>query len=235
MTRTPAAEPASAGALRGPGKRAGLTLEQILAAARTIDPRSLTMQAVADTLGVDRKAVHHYVRDRETLLDLVAREAFAEHFAAAHLAESESWQQACRAYATAFTESLIAIGSLGDYFRPGSPLLVGIIAPTEVLLSALLDAGFDDETAAQCLMLLTFICTGFARTATLTSEAGEHLGLAQLRLALEDSAGASFPHVTHMGDPSVDTSGAGQFRTSIDVFISGCEDLLKAQKSVGEP
>lgn len=65
---------------RSRGVRAGLDRRQIIDAARTLDPGAVTMQAVADVLGVDRKAVNHHVSDRETLLGLVAVDAFSEHF-----------------------------------------------------------------------------------------------------------------------------------------------------------
>jgi len=55
---------------RRQGVKAGLDLSKILSAASSIPVEDLTMQAVADRLGVDRKAVNHHVSDRETLIRL---------------------------------------------------------------------------------------------------------------------------------------------------------------------
>ena len=61
-----------------------------------MDPQTLTMQAVADELGVDRKALNYHVTDREGLLRLVAAgrfeatfaEAFGAHFEAVGVSSS---------------------------------------------------------------------------------------------------------------------------------------------------
>ena len=182
------------------------------------------MQAVADRLGVDRKAVNHHVRDRDSLLELVAGEAFAENFAAARISKATTWQDACRAYAVAFTNSLTSIGVLRDYLRPGD--FTGILSPTELLVGQFLAAGFTDEQASQCLTLLTVICGGLADVARVTRDAGEHSGLAALRRAEAAPDAPAFELLARMADPSIDTSGPGQFETSLDVYIAGCETLL---------
>ncbi|GIM93444.1 hypothetical protein [Paractinoplanes toevensis] len=46
-------------------------------AARDMDPATLTMQAVAERLGVDRKALNYHVTDRDGLLELVAQETLS--------------------------------------------------------------------------------------------------------------------------------------------------------------
>ena len=211
---------------RGVGQYAGLDVPSIIVAARAIEPRNLTMQAVADRLGVDRKALNHHVRDRDTLLELVATAAFTENFAAIGVQVDGRWQDACRAYADAFTESLISIGALSEYFQPGSSLLAGIIDPTEKLLERLLDAGFSEEKAAQTLMLLMVICTGHARHAMVVREIGEHPGLSQLRRALDHTPTQAFRRLLRMADPEIDTSGPGQFEASMDIFVRGAEAVL---------
>ena len=58
------------------GRPRQITRERIVSAARTLAPEQLTMQAVADVLGVDPKALNYHVGDRETLRELVAVDAF---------------------------------------------------------------------------------------------------------------------------------------------------------------
>jgi len=56
------------------GRPPRLTLEEIVAAAMTMDPDTLTMQAVARWLRVAPSALYRWVTDREHLLDLVSAE-----------------------------------------------------------------------------------------------------------------------------------------------------------------
>src|SRR5271168_335957 len=58
------------------GRPARISRERIIAAARTIAPEALTMQKVADVLGVDPKALNYHVRDRDGLRELVAVDVF---------------------------------------------------------------------------------------------------------------------------------------------------------------
>jgi|HubBroStandDraft_3_1064219.scaffolds.fasta_scaffold12670_6 AcrR family transcriptional regulator len=53
------------------GRPARISRERIIAAARTIAPETLTMQKVADVLGVDPKALNYHVGDRDGLRQLV--------------------------------------------------------------------------------------------------------------------------------------------------------------------
>ncbi|GEB95603.1 hypothetical protein [Microbacterium lacticum] len=57
------------------------------------------MQEVANALGVDRKALNHHVTDRESLLELLAIDAFRTRFAEADVDLGDTWQDACRTYA----------------------------------------------------------------------------------------------------------------------------------------
>ena len=77
---------------RGRGESAGIDLEQILTVAKSMPRSSLTMQSVANALGVDRKALYNYVPDRDGLLTLVALDAFAAQFATLDIARTSSWQ-----------------------------------------------------------------------------------------------------------------------------------------------
>ena len=65
---------------RKPGKRAGLDLQKIVEAARLIDASELSMQSLADSLSVDRKALNYHVKDKQTLLGLVAMDTFSARF-----------------------------------------------------------------------------------------------------------------------------------------------------------
>src|ERR1700759_3393894 len=87
------------GVRRTRGERAGLDIKTIIEAARTLEPEAITMQAVADPLGVDRSALNYYVTGRNALLELVAADAFSTHASQIEVPSDDGWQAACRAYA----------------------------------------------------------------------------------------------------------------------------------------
>jgi AcrR family transcriptional regulator len=236
--KAPEGSPITDQARRSRGKRAGLDLARIVEAARSLDPGTLTMQAVADELGVDRKAVNHHVTDRDSLLELVALDSFTAGFAA--LPITGQWQEACRAYARGFTDSVIAIGVLAGHLRLGpaqgakgakgakgaqGALATRFLAPTEAVLAKLIEAGLDDETAVRSLALLTNICLGYARDA-IAFRNGERPRPSQLRSALHETDAGAFTNLARIAASPIDTYDERQLDLSIEVFLRGTEGLL---------
>jgi TetR/AcrR family transcriptional regulator, tetracycline repressor protein len=217
---------AGSAARRRPGKRAGLDLAQIIKSARALDPRMLTMQAVADDLGVDRKALNHHVFDRETLLRLVAQEAFVETFSAVELSTRASWQDACRLYALGYADSVIATGVLVDHLEVSPALVTRFLQTTEALTAKLISAGFSDEAAVRALALLSNICTAFARDAISVAQSGKRRRQLMLRSALAERSESTFVNLSRIAVAPADTYGRPQLSWSVEVFIRGMEHAL---------
>lgn len=217
----------SNGPRRGRGTRAGLTRDRILSAARDLDPLTLTMQQVADALGVDRKALNHHVTDRDSLLEMLAIDAFRRRFDAARADLGESWQDACRGYATALTESVVDIGAWLGHLHFTSPNDLSIIGPAEVVAARLRQAGFDTQTASRGMHLLVSICQGFARDVVMSGRSADDVQVARVRSALERSPG-EYPALRELIESRIDNHGADQLRFDVDVFIAGMERLLPA-------
>jgi TetR/AcrR family tetracycline transcriptional repressor len=217
---------------RARGTSAGLDIGQIIEAARSLDPDAVTMQAVADALGVDRKALNHHVTDRENLLGLVALDAFSASFSATEIEPRTSWQDACRDYAARLTSSVISAGVLAEHLRPGDSRAGGMLAATEAVLSKLVSAGFDDETAVRLLALLTNLCMSYARDVALASRTGERPRHLMLRDALGDD-GAQFENLARIVEEGVDTYDARQLDLAIDVFLVGAAAKLPPSTALG--
>lgn len=211
---------------RSRGVRAGLDRRQIIDAARTLDPGAVTMQAVADVLGVDRKAVNHHVSDRETLLGLVAVDAFSEHFSAVRITANSDWKDTCRTYAIGLTDAVITIGSLADHLHLANPLVATMLEATDIVLSTLIDAGADDETALRALVLLTNICLGHARDVTSMASAGVRPRRDLVTKAMSDADAPPFETLERLAAGQIDTYDQRQLELSIDVFVRGTEALL---------
>ncbi|WP_405728394.1 hypothetical protein OG607_26480 [Streptomyces sp. NBC_01537] len=91
----------------------------------------MTVQAVADRLDADRKAIRDHVTDRETLLRLVALDALLQSTSDIGIPADCSWQEACRMFARAFADSVIATDALAEHLRLDSALVARLGEPTE--------------------------------------------------------------------------------------------------------
>ena len=212
---------------RGRGTWAGLDLARIVEAARRLDPRKITMQALADELGVDRKALNHHVGDRETLLALAALDAFAENFGNVRIGEAEDWRQACRHYARAFVRSMIATGLLVEHFRLRDSFAIGILQPSEELIAKLVASGFDDNQAGRILALLATICLGHARDTVMASQAGQHPRKALIQQALKAREPGQLQNLARLAASNLNPYDDTQFDLSIEIFVRGIEDVLR--------
>lgn len=219
--------PGRSPARRAVGVRAGISLARILEAARSLDPDALTMQAVADTLGVDRKAVNHHVTDREKLLTLLAMDAFATSFSAVKIDADQTWQSACRAYARGFIDSTLAAGALADRIRLDDAHVTQVLKPTESVLKMMTRAGFGDEQAMRALSLLANICLAHTRDRISALRSGVKPRQFILQGALELRDPAEYEVLTRIAALPVSTYDDVQLAYSIDVFISGAGALLQ--------
>ncbi|MFJ2812618.1 TetR/AcrR family transcriptional regulator C-terminal domain-containing protein [Streptomyces sp. NPDC087294] len=211
---------------RGRGRRAGLDLARIMEAARSLDTGTLTMQAVADRLGVDRKAVNHHVSDRESLLRLLAIDTFSKGSPGVEIPATASWQEACRRYADAFTDRLIAADALAEHLMPDDSLYAPFIEPADAVAQRMTEAGFDDEGAVRCLALLTNLCWAYARDALSVSPHGEGLRPRLTRALVEGRDPGTCANLTRLVERGVDTYDRDQFALSIEIFLRGAEATL---------
>ncbi|GAA3912468.1 hypothetical protein [Microbacterium invictum] len=209
---------------RGRGSRAGLDLDRIIAAAHGMDPETLTMQSLADALGVDRKALNHHVTDRQSLFELLALDAFRRRFGDAEVTLGTTWQDACRAYAHGMVESLLDIGAWSEHFRFTSQRDLTLVGPAEAVAERMLAAGYEPVTVSRSMHLLATICTGFARDALNGRRTGGHPQIEELRRALDDARG-EYDALRRLVDARVDNFGHEQLDFDLDAFITAIERL----------
>lgn len=218
-------------ARRGRGIRANLDRASIVEVARSIPSEELTLQAVAEKLGVDRKAVSHHVGDRDTLLELVAIEALSEHFVGVAIPDGD-WTVACRAFATMLNDGLISTGYLAEYFRLSGQTGISALEPAETALDRMVEAGIDEPTAARGLAILTNLVISHARNVVMSARFGTHPQRAELRSILDDTSAPKFELLRRLLLAEVDPSDDSTFELSIDIFILGMERVLeRAQPS----
>ncbi|MGA5462793.1 TetR/AcrR family transcriptional regulator C-terminal domain-containing protein [Mycobacterium sp. NPDC050041] len=215
-----------ADAPRPRGRPARLDREQIVAAARTAG-RGLTMQGVADALGVSRKALHYYVGDRQGLLTLVVLDRFESELRRVELPEDGDWRVVLRSYAFAFRDGLIQVGVQMSSAVDHSPFYgvgaTAVLALAERVLDAMLTAGFGVDDARRGVTAVANIAQAAAQEAAQTSVHDRHE--AQTRAALLSAADTDYPALRRVL-ATASASDDGQFEFELDLAIAGLERLL---------
>jgi AcrR family transcriptional regulator len=211
---------------RGRGERAGIDRAAILAAARTMDAAELTMQGLADILGVDRKALHHHVSGREALLELLAEDTFIARMSAVAIADDAPWEDACRMFVDEMRRALVDSGALMTHFRVSSQVTLASVRPAEVVLERMLAAGFDERDAGRGLLLLTTIGVGFAREQLAASGDAGHPHVRNFRDMLAGTDAADLGVLRRLDDSDFDAYGDEQFRFDVDAFLTAMSARL---------
>lgn len=143
---------------RSKGRPPRIDCEKILEAARTIDPDSVTMQAVADILEVNPTALNYHVGGREAFMRLVAMDR-VRHDVHRFTSDSESeatgdWERQLRHFVTTMRTSISKLGALAPYIEFDASSALAYMRPLEQILSSMVNAGFSLPDAARGLMLV---------------------------------------------------------------------------------
>lgn len=219
-------------ASRQQGRHAGLNRRQIAEAARSLEPHSLSIQAVADLLGVDRKAVNYHVTNLTGLLELVAVDAFTMNFAEVDLSKISDWKLACRAYAFALHDSLVTTGALVSYFRFQDPGDLTMLGPADVVMQRLYAVGFTDEQVGNAIILIVNVAMSAARDDVMVlGTSGTHPQVPIILGALRDAYPRQFPGLQRAmaASPVKPPYGPAQLEASLDIVTRGLESILQGQ------
>jgi hypothetical protein len=187
----------------------------------------MTMQAVADALGEDPKALNYHVGDREGLRELVALDVFESELYRVELPAGGDWRVVTRSYASALRDAFTQLGVLATSFHLPAASGLGALAPVECVLRALVDAGFDVDQAGRALTLITETAYTAGRAAVLTAQNRVHPNVPEVASALQSAAVDDYPmlrQVVASGEGMGQDSGQLDF--NLTVVISGLERVL---------
>lgn len=214
---------------RAQGQRAGLDLEQILEAARSFRPEDLSLSALALKLKVDRKALSYYVKDRKSLFQLLAIEAFNGHFSGLGVEEAVDWQSALKAYAETFVSGIINLGAFAEHIWFGDPLTMISLDPVEALFAKLKEAGFSDEDSVRLVTMLSTVCLGHARDIlTYRNNKSQSRPIA-LRGALDKLAATQYENLHRIIELGVNTYSVEQLDFEMEIILNSASRLLAAK------
>ena len=217
------------GGSRPRGRPRQITRPDIVSAARGVPPEALTMQAVADVLGVDPKALNYHVGDRDGLRALVALDVFESELRAVALPDDGDWRLIVRLYARALHDAVVKLGVLAFYFRlPESGL--GALAPVERVLQALVDAGCSIAQAGDSLQLISELGHAAGRSQVIVARARVHPNVREIESVLTTADPNAFPILRQMvaegySAGAVDDE-ARRLDFYLDVVIAGIEKVL---------
>jgi AcrR family transcriptional regulator len=187
------------------GRPRRIDREHIVRVARGFDAGDLTMQAVADELGVDRKAINYHVSSREDLLRLVAGDIFRGRIDEIDVDGGGDWRDALRAFAAGMRDAIVATGTFAPYFHLPEGMRSGALRSVEAVLQSLLRAGFEVGEAGRILNLTAELSLSAAQNELMSQVEGTHpqlIGLREVLLDAPDEELAALRQVvmTHAGD-----------------------------------
>jgi TetR/AcrR family tetracycline transcriptional repressor len=192
-------------------------------------PEAMTMQAVAESLGVDPKALNYHVGDREGLRALVAFDVFASELRSVELPVGGDWRLVVRSYAAALRDAFIQLGVLATSFHLPAASGLGALAPVEQVLRSLVDAGLDVEQAGRALTLITETAYTAGRAAVLVTRNRVHPNVPEVAGALQRAAREDFPILRQLAGARDGTGqDADQLDFNLAVIIAGLERRLAA-------
>lgn len=194
-------------------------------AARGLDPKKITVKAVADSLGVDRAAVHHHVSDLDGLRELVAGDAFSLQLTPVAIPPGAGWRESCRLLAMSMYDAVLTSQGLGAYLRLNG-INIRQLEPVEETLRIMMAAGFDDETAARSLASLATLASASARERILAGRSTGHPQVSEVRRALDDDSRSDLRNLSRLTQADLVSFDLRQLEMSIDLLLDGMEAHL---------
>ena len=212
------------------GRPARISRERIIAVARTIAPEALTMQKVADVLGVDPKALNYHVGDRDGLRQLVVLDVFESELRRVKIPGGGDWRDVVRAYVHALREATIKLGVLAVAIHLPESHGLGALDPVESVLQALVGAGLDIEKAGRTLTFITELAYAAGRDALRMAENPVHPDVPAISTALRSAAADDFPVLRQVVAAKAGAGpDEGQFEFSLELVITGLEQAMPAR------
>ncbi|KQS54774.1 hypothetical protein ASG36_20220 [Geodermatophilus sp. Leaf369] len=212
---------------RGRGRPPRISRQLIVDTAAGMDATTLTLQAVADRLGVVRKAITYHVTGRDELLRLAADAQLAEELDASAVARAVDWRAAVHAYATTLHDGLLRRHDLS--LEVDTLPATGVLASADALLQQLTSAGFDDVEAGRATGLITTVVWTVTREILAAQQSGgRHPSATELGDILAGLPDDAYPDARRV-TAAVDVSVPAQLDFAVDTVLAGLDARLTAR------
>ncbi len=208
------------------GRPARINRQQIVSAALGVAPEALTMQAVADALGVDRKSVKYHIGDRETLLALMASAVFEAEFERVPPPAGGDWREVLRWYARRARNAIAQLG-VHDAFPMEGAIGLAALGQAEFVLQTLVDAGFDVEQAGRAANIIAELALSAARDSLLRAGRGIHPQHEEAMAAIGIDGGSDYKMLRQvLVAMSAEPDEDAQLEFNLDAVIAGLTTML---------
>ena len=190
----------------------------------------LTMQAVADHLGVGRKSLYYHVTDRAALLKMVVVDRFQDRLRDVDLTSQDDWRIVLHAFAHALRETLAEAGTAAAYFELNGLDAPGALEAFECVLQTMVHAGFDLQTAGRAATFACDIAMTSARYITAeesTDSQPQSLEVLRIMQSMPTSSLPALRQVIATRESERTTSGAFEFE--FEVLIGWLTQRLASQ------
>lgn len=199
------------------GRPPRINLNMVLSVSRSISPDQLTIQVVADRLGVQRNAINYLVGDKEGLLRLLAEDALL-HRPAPDTHGASTWCDLLHEYGVWLRDTYLTMSDLPDYVPCDT-----IIDPQELdfvqnIERVLNEADFPQSMCRRVILGVAALTAGFVHSVRLAARA---VPLNGLRHAVSDDGRVPLsPEQAGSALPDLDSE---QFEFMLDSYIDGLE------------
>jgi TetR/AcrR family tetracycline transcriptional repressor len=209
---------------RGAGQRAGLSREQVLAAARRIADAEgvdrLTMRRLAAELGVMPNALYTYVSDKEALLDALLDDLLADVDPGDPAAE-EDWRDGLVRVMDASRRLLLAHPQLAPVFLARPALGPNAARLGEMTLALLRRGGVEGERAVEALRVLLVYSLGFAAFQAPRLQTDSPARTEQVEAAYAGLPEDRFPRLRRLAGSLAAPTDDRQFHTGLRWLLDG--------------
>ncbi len=222
------------GAPRKRGRPAQITLEQVASAATEIGLERLTVQAVADHLGVTRAAVYHYVEGTDELRRLAAHRLLPAFEILAE--EHDSWQDWLRSYVDAGRHWRLQNAHLLVEVTVNVADLPWLLVIADEGMGRLMEAGFTAQRAGEAIQFISGLLwiNTFDEVLARESPGGRHPQATAMALA-EQRGEIVIEHLPLGTGAAAFSNPERRLRREIDWAITALELELARTIEASEP
>ena len=219
------------GAGRPRGRPRLIDREKIVAVAVSQDPANLTMQSVADELGVARKSLSYHVADRDELMRLVANDVLrTEMRGARDRSASGEWRDEALHYARNLRRAVIGTGWFAQYIRMETQADLELLRPADALVASLLRAGFTERNSLAGLTFLSEIAIDAGRYVVRTGGTQLNPETVEVVRAISEAPEGEFDALRRVSTARNSLSAEDQFEFDLQVAILGLQATRVAQE-----
>ena len=201
--------------------------DKIIQAARLRNPATLTMQALAEDIGVDRKTLHYHVESRASLMRMVAADAFRDAVASHHFTVESDWRKAIHSFAHITRDAVTSAGAWASYVEFDNEEDLEAVRPAEAATVALVNAGLAESDAGRVITMLAELAFASARARSDVQVTGNAPQEELLERALDQAPAGQFALTRRLLGNRSSTGGEEHFAFQLQLVTLGVEKLLE--------